>query len=79
MQVSSRFAECISLPNHATVQVRAAPNVPHASLVTIEPNTEDDWEILELNADLAEGIILNQVRNGIGHLLYPGLLLFDRK
>ncbi|QCD82820.1 peroxin-1 [Vigna unguiculata] len=68
IEVSSRFAECISLPNHATVQVRAAPNVPHASLVTIEPNTEDDWEILELNADLAEGIILNQVR-----IVYEGM------
>lgn len=77
MQVSSQFAECISLPNHAIVQVRAAPNVPHASLVTIEPNTEDDWEILELNADLAQGIILNQVRNVIGHSLNPNVLQFD--
>lgn len=41
--------------------MKAASNVPHASLVTIEPNTEDDWEILELNSDLAEGLILNQV------------------
>ncbi|XP_014509277.1 peroxisome biogenesis protein 1 isoform X2 [Vigna radiata var. radiata] len=68
IEVSSQFAECISLPNHAIVQVRAAPNVPHASLVTIEPNTEDDWEILELNADLAQGIILNQVR-----IVYEGM------
>ncbi|KAL2627749.1 hypothetical protein AAZV13_07G190300 [Glycine max] len=62
VQVSPQFAECVSLPNHATVQVRAAPNVPHASLVTIEPHTEDDWEILELNADQAEAQILSQVR-----------------
>jgi len=79
VQVSPQFAECVSLPNHASVQVRAAPNVPHASLITIEPNTEDDWEILELNADLAEAIILNQVRDGIGHSLNLSILQFDRK
>ncbi|XP_020238350.1 peroxisome biogenesis protein 1 isoform X2 [Cajanus cajan] len=62
IEVSPLFAECVSLPNHASVQVRAAPNVPHASLVTIEPHTEDDWEILELNADQAEAKILSQVR-----------------
>ena len=79
MQLSPLFAECISLPNHATVQVKAAPNVPHASLITIEPNTEDDWEILELNADLAEAIILNQVRIGIEHSLNLSILQFDPK
>jgi len=79
VQLSPLFAECISLPNHATVQVKAAPNVPHASLITIEPNTEDDWEILELNADLAEAIILNQVRIGIEHSLNLSILQFDPK
>ncbi|XP_057756804.1 peroxisomal ATPase PEX1 isoform X1 [Arachis stenosperma] len=62
IEVSKQFAECISLPNHGTVQVRAASNVAHASLVTIEPHTEDDWEVLELNSEQAEAAILNQVR-----------------
>ncbi|KAK7251956.1 hypothetical protein RIF29_35585 [Crotalaria pallida] len=62
IEVSAQFAECISLPNHATVHVKAASHVPHASLVTIEPDTEDDWEILELNSEQAEASILNQVR-----------------
>ncbi|XP_027344932.1 peroxisome biogenesis protein 1 isoform X2 [Abrus precatorius] len=62
IEVSTRFAECVSLPNHARVQVRVASNVPHASLVTVEPHTEDDWEILELNCDQAEATLLNQVR-----------------
>ncbi|KAF7828200.1 anaphase-promoting complex subunit 1 isoform X1 [Senna tora] len=61
-------AECISLPHHAKVQVRAASNVPHASLVTIEPHTEDDWEILELNSEQAEAAILNQLR-----IVYEGM------
>lgn len=47
--------------NRTIVQVRAVPNVPRATLVTIEPHTEDDWEVLELNAELAEASILKQV------------------
>ncbi|KAF7830067.1 peroxisome biogenesis protein 1-like isoform X1 [Senna tora] len=65
---SQQSAECISLPHHAKVQVRAASNVPHASLVTIEPHTEDDWEILELNSEQAEAAILNQLR-----IVYEGM------
>ncbi|KAF7837559.1 peroxisome biogenesis protein 1 isoform X2 [Senna tora] len=68
IEVSQQFAECISLPHHAKVQVRAASNVPHASLVTIEPHTEDDWEILELNSEQAEAAILNQLR-----IVYEGM------
>lgn len=49
------------MPNHTVVQVKVASNVPHASWVTIEPDTEDDWEILELNSEQAENVILNQV------------------
>lgn len=43
------------------VQVRVIANVPKATLVTIEPNSEDDWEVLELNSELAEAAILEQV------------------
>ncbi|KAL4387815.1 hypothetical protein GQ457_09G004510 [Hibiscus cannabinus] len=68
IEVSQRFAECISLPNHTTVQVRAASNLAKATLVTIEPHTEDDWEILELNSEHAEDAILKQVR-----IVYEGM------
>lgn len=43
------------------VKVRVVSNLPKATLVTIEPLTEDDWEILELNSELAESAILKQV------------------
>ncbi|KAJ7969258.1 Peroxisome biogenesis protein 1 [Quillaja saponaria] len=62
IEVSQQFAECISLPDHTIVQVRAVSNVAHATLVTIEPDTEDDWEVLELNSEHAEAAILKQVR-----------------
>lgn len=61
MQIAQEFAGCIGLPDGTIVQVRALPNVPKASLVTIEPAAEDDWEVVELNAESAEAAILNQV------------------
>lgn len=61
MQVAKQLAECISLPDRTEVQVKAAANLPKATLVMIEPSTEDDWEILELNSELAEEAILKQV------------------
>ncbi|KAJ4980645.1 hypothetical protein NE237_031482 [Protea cynaroides] len=61
IEVAQQLAECISLPDHLMVQVRAVSNLPKATLVTIEPNTEDDWEVLELNSELAEAAILKQV------------------
>lgn len=61
LQVAQQFGDCISLPDRARVQVQALSNVQKATLVTIEPSTEDDWEVLELNAELAEAAILNQV------------------
>ncbi|KAJ0975826.1 hypothetical protein J5N97_017791 [Dioscorea zingiberensis] len=65
IEVAHKFAECISLPDGTKVQVKAAANLPKAGEVSIEPNTEDDWEILELNSDHAEEVILKQV--GIVH------------
>ncbi|XP_058106918.1 peroxisomal ATPase PEX1 isoform X2 [Magnolia sinica] len=65
IEVAQQLAECISLPDRSEVQVRAIANLPKAILVTIEPSTEDDWEILELNSELAEVAILKQV--GIVH------------
>ncbi|XP_076917911.1 peroxisomal ATPase PEX1-like [Bidens hawaiensis] len=65
IQIAQQFAECINLPDHATVKIRAIPNVPKAKCVTIEPDTEDDWEVLELNAEHAEAGILKQA--GIVH------------
>ena len=49
--------------DRTTVQVRAVANLPKATLVTIEPHTEDDWEVLELNSEYAEAAILKQVLN----------------
>ncbi|XP_075494974.1 LOW QUALITY PROTEIN: peroxisomal ATPase PEX1-like [Primulina tabacum] len=65
IEIAGRYAECISLSDRTLVRVRVVSNLPKATLVTIEPFTEDDWEILELNSELAESAILKQV--GIVH------------
>ncbi|OVA14668.1 AAA+ ATPase domain [Macleaya cordata] len=65
IEVAQQLAECISLPDRITVKVRAVANLPKATLVMIEPNNEDDWEVLELNSEHAEVAILKQV--GIVH------------
>ncbi|KDP37137.1 hypothetical protein JCGZ_06193 [Jatropha curcas] len=62
IEVARQFADCISLPDHIRVQVKAVSNVASATLVTIEPSTEDDWEVLELNSEQAEAALLKQVR-----------------
>ncbi|KAE8653680.1 peroxisome biogenesis protein 1 isoform X1 [Cucumis sativus] len=62
IEVSKQFADCISLPDCTTVQVRAVSSVPNATEVLIEPYSEDDWEVLELNAEIAEAAMLNQLR-----------------
>ncbi|XP_010491483.1 PREDICTED: peroxisome biogenesis protein 1-like isoform X2 [Camelina sativa] len=77
IEVARVFAESISLPDGTVVQVRVLPNVPKATLVTVEPDTEDDWEVLELNAELAEAAILSQVRILHETMKFP-LWLHDR-
>ncbi|KAK2634864.1 hypothetical protein Ddye_029656 [Dipteronia dyeriana] len=62
IEVAQHLAECISLPDHSLVQVRVVSDVPKATLVTVEPVTEDDWEVLELNSEHAEAAMLSQVR-----------------
>ncbi|KAG7549991.1 P-loop containing nucleoside triphosphate hydrolase [Arabidopsis thaliana x Arabidopsis arenosa] len=77
IEVARVFAESISLPDGTVVKVRVLPNVPKATLVTVEPETEDDWEVLELNAELAEAAILSQVRILHETMKFP-LWLHDR-
>ncbi|KAL0360292.1 UNVERIFIED_CONTAM: Peroxisome biogenesis protein 1 [Sesamum radiatum] len=65
IEIARQYADCIGLSDRTLVRVRVVSNLPKATLVTVEPLTEDDWEILELNSELAENAILKQV--GIVH------------
>lgn len=48
------------------VMVRPLWEVPHAASVTVEPASEDDWEVVELNAEYLEGQLLTQVGGARG-------------
>lgn len=61
LQVAQELAECISLPDGTVAQLSVARSLAKADSVCIEPFSEDDWEILESRADLAEETILTQV------------------
>ncbi|XP_047960432.1 peroxisome biogenesis protein 1 isoform X1 [Salvia hispanica] len=65
IEIARHYADCIGLSDRTSVKVRVVSNLPKATLVTVEPLTEDDWEILELNSELAESVILKQV--GVVH------------
>ncbi|CAN6553598.1 unnamed protein product [Malus baccata var. baccata] len=59
IEVAQQFGGCISLPDRARVQVRAFSNVPKATLVTIEPSNEDDWEVRILHEKMRFPLWLN--------------------
>lgn len=61
IEVAQELAECISLPDGTVAQLSVARSLAKADSVSIEPFSEDDWEILESRADLAEETILQQV------------------
>ncbi|CAO2177330.1 unnamed protein product [Urochloa humidicola] len=61
IEVAQELAECISLPDGTVAQLSVARSLSKADSVCIEPYSEDDWEILESRADLAEETILKQV------------------
>lgn len=71
IEVSDKLAECMGLPAWAGVHVKALANVAHADRVVLEPATEDDWEILELNAGFVEDHILSQVGVLCSGQLFP--------
>ncbi|GJN15477.1 hypothetical protein PR202_gb02397 [Eleusine coracana subsp. coracana] len=68
LQVAQELAECISLPDGTIAQLSVARSLAKADSVSIEPFSEDDWEILESRADLAEETILKQVG-----IIYEGM------
>ncbi|KAM7258098.1 hypothetical protein ACFE04_013839 [Oxalis oulophora] len=61
IQIDQQFADCIGLMDRTIVRLQFV-DLPMATQISIEPLTSDDWEVIELNSELAESNILNQVR-----------------
>ncbi|KAM0842656.1 hypothetical protein ACQ4PT_058231 [Festuca glaucescens] len=57
--VSQQFAACILLPD-TKASLSAVSVLPKAKSVSVEPISEEDWEVLELNLELADEAILKQ-------------------
>jgi peroxin-1 len=62
--VPTGLARGLGLAEGSTVAVRPLPDVPPAVSVTVEPASEDDWEVVQLNAEYLEEQLLNQVGAG---------------
>lgn len=50
--------------------MRARAEVPVAETVAIEPASEDDWEMLELNAEFLEEHLLTRVCKSLSIVVY---------
>ncbi len=61
--VPAALAKCLNLPAALRVEVEAIPNVRESKTVQVEPESPDDWEILELNQSYVELHLLEQVRS----------------
>lgn len=62
LEISPTLAECIGLHDEVVVEVRLRKDVAAATRISVEPVSEDDWEVVELNAEHLEEQLLNQVR-----------------
>ncbi|VDC01539.1 unnamed protein product [Peniophora sp. CBMAI 1063] len=62
VEIDPQFASGLGLSQGDVVEVGLAYDLPHARMVTTEPLTADDWEILELHAEHVESTLLSQVR-----------------
>lgn len=65
LDIPAALGRCLGLADGMTVSLRALPEVPLATDVSVEPANVDDWEQVELNADYMEEQLLNQVLNNI--------------
>lgn len=61
LEISSSLAKSLDLPDGIRLEVSEIPNVAVSRMVTVEPLSSDDWEVIELNANYVEENLLRQV------------------
>ncbi|XP_054718274.1 peroxisomal ATPase PEX1-like [Uloborus diversus] len=63
VQINAKYAEKLGIKEKEKVFLQLyASFLPKAQKIVLEPVTEDDWEMLELNASLIESDLMNQIR-----------------
>ncbi|PRW56943.1 peroxisome biogenesis 1 isoform X1 [Chlorella sorokiniana] len=69
--VPAALARALGLQEGVAVAVRPLPEAPPAVSVTVEPASEDDWEIVQLNGGFIEETLLTQVGVASPHQPLP--------
>lgn len=62
LEISALFAEALGLQEGQAVGVEPAEGVPTATMIMVEPASEDDWEVIELHSQFLEERLLSQVQ-----------------
>lgn len=62
LEIDPQLGQAVGLQDGQKVNVEFCRNVPECATVSVEPLTEDDWEILELHAGYVEEHLLSQIR-----------------
>ncbi|KAI8968604.1 P-loop containing nucleoside triphosphate hydrolase protein [Mycotypha africana] len=62
LELDSQLGTAFGLQEGQRVNVEFCRSVPDCATVSVEPLTEDDWEILELHAGYVEDNLLSQIR-----------------
>ena len=73
IEIDGLYAEHLALADGAMVDAEFCSSIEGGRNATVEPLTEDDWEICELNGNIIESQFLNQVR-----IVFPGQKLSIR-
>mmetsp|Transcript_19803 Transcript_19803/g.29606 ORF Transcript_19803/g.29606 Transcript_19803/m.29606 type:complete len:1162 (-) Transcript_19803:232-3717(-) len=59
--IPMQLANCLKISEGILLRIIAFPGQPTTRMVCVEPESSDDWEILELNASYVESELLNQI------------------
>eukprot|EP00939_MAST-03C_sp_MAST-3C-sp1_P004851 g4851.t1 len=71
LELSSAFAKCLGLKEGSSVDMCVAPVAPIVNSIEVEPLTQDDWEIIELNGGHVEEKLLSQIAVLSSNLVFP--------
>nr|XP_026690933.1 peroxisome biogenesis protein 1-like [Ciona intestinalis] len=67
LAINSLYANKLNIKDNSTAVVEVMTNVPKCSIAWMEPESVDDWEILELHSSQVEDQLLQQIR-----IVWPG-------
>ncbi|KAL7752309.1 Peroxisome biosynthesis protein pex1 [Sorochytrium milnesiophthora] len=70
LELDTEMGSALALPNQSLVTIKRCKSVPTTKRVFVEPLTEDDWEIMQMNAGALEERLLKQIK-----VVYAGQII----